>query len=124
MTIIQRISARPTDWTRCYVPIFFAFAFFLALTALHHVALHKAALSNMFMLMTDRTIRNIALIEHVDSNRHLAFGYFAFCTLTLLFMASRRHPLWATWATLIALAAPWILYLDACLYIFVKLITF
>jgi hypothetical protein len=64
--------------------------------------------------MDTHSIHNLALIDFVGRNVHLAILYFVFFEVLLVFLAIRKCPPWSAWLIFCALAAPCFLYLGVC----------
>jgi len=96
-------------------------AFFAICWLAHRVALLRMEGSHrQFLVMNDRTVYAMGLIDCVAANRWAAVAYAALIVSAVAFAQFRRHPAWSSWLTALILCIPCALYCWKCLYIALK----
>jgi hypothetical protein len=102
-----------------YAAIYVCLAlFFTACWWTHFAAFLKMEDSHrQFALMTERTMRAMAMLDWVTSNSWLAMVYVVMVVAAVAFAQFRRHPAWTYWLTALILCIPGLLYAGKCVYI-------
>jgi hypothetical protein len=97
--------------------------FFLSCWISQYIAVSKMdAFSRQFLIMNDKTLRCMTLIDLVSSHTWGLILYFLLVFAMVLFLQTRRRTQWICWLTATILCIPLMFYLDACAYISGKFI--
>jgi hypothetical protein len=78
--------------------------------------------NRQFVIMDNRTLRELRVIDLVREHHWLAITYFAVFFIGLLWLEFRAAPRWAVWIIFILFALPALFYAQACMHISNKFI--
>jgi hypothetical protein len=113
-TILKAINRNAAIYV-C-LAVFFALCWFF-----HQMAfLRMEGSHRQFIVMNDRTLHAMALIDWVAANLWLAIAYIVLVVAAVIFAQVRGHPAWTYWLTAVILSIPYVLYCGKCVYIMLK----
>ena len=94
--------------------VFFAFCWFA-----HYLAFLKMeGWQRQFVVMNERALHVMALMDWIAANSWLAIAYVVLVVAAVAFAQVRGHPTWSCWLTALMLCMPCILYGAKCVCIF------
>jgi hypothetical protein len=111
ITILRAIKRHAAIYA-C-LAIFFAFSWLIHYSAF----LKMEGCHRQFALMTDRTLRAMALIDWVTANAWIAMAYVVLVVAAVAFAQFRGHPAWTYRLAALILCTPFLLYCGKCVYI-------
>ena len=109
-----------------HAAIYVCLALFFALCWLiHHLALLRMEMCNrQFLLMNDRTVRAMAVIDLIAANSWWAIAYIVLVVAAVAFLQIRGYQPWTYWAIAMFFCLPCIVYWWPCIYIGGKCLPF
>ena len=98
-------------------------AFFGLGWIIHYLAFLKMEICNrQFVVMNDKTLRAMALIDWVSAHSRLAIVYVFSVVASIAFLQIRGRPPWAYWLAAVLFCLPCVVYCTTCAYIANKLL--
>jgi len=113
----------PTTPPGRFAGVYVCLALIFLLTCFtHFVAQMKLELAGQFILINERTLKAMALVQWVAAHPGLALAYVMLACGSIAFLQARGRPRWSWWCTALLYCIPCVIYWVPCGYVAGKLL--